>query len=142
MAKYTVTNTCGHTSSVELVGPERDRTRRLDAMERTTCRDCGRATATATATAQAEVAGLPTRTGTEKQIAWAATIRAEKLAAITVERELFVATGKRQMVPAELIIVELTAFDMAARKVAGQVAAGWWIDHQRDTAITLLRAAV
>lgn len=89
MAKYTVNFSCGHTEEIELVGKYEERKRKIQWYE-----ECGlcphcyaqkrAAEKAAEAAAQAaelqEIFGqLPPLTGTEKQIAYAAKVRAEDL---------------------------------------------------------------
>lgn len=73
MAKYDVTYACGHSTEVQLYGPGKERTRRMDWMRTQECPACK----TATAQATNEAAGLPALVGTPKQVAWAESIRAE-----------------------------------------------------------------
>lgn len=82
MAQYGVTHTCGHSEWHDLIGPGKDRERKLSWLETTVCSECYKAQKEAEKTAANEYAktanaetGLPELTGTEKQIAWAETIR-------------------------------------------------------------------
>jgi hypothetical protein len=75
MAKYTITQACGCEIVVQLYGPNRDRERKIEWYESLTCTDCQNKEAAA----QNQEAGLQQLTGTEKQIAWAESIRAAKL---------------------------------------------------------------
>jgi hypothetical protein len=90
MAKYDVTYSCGHKGTVQLVGPTIQREYKLKWFsESGLCEDCYKAAkekereaelarrqeAAERAAALAEVQELPTLTGTEKQVAWANTIR-------------------------------------------------------------------
>lgn len=73
MAKYTIKHSCGHSSTVELYGPGKDRERKMEWMSRQDCAECKAATAT---TAHPD---LPPLKGSPKQITWATTIRAEQI---------------------------------------------------------------
>lgn len=90
MAKYEVTFSCGHTDTVQLVGPVKERERKIKWFEESgLCPDCFRAQReaerkaleeerreeTEAASANAEAMGLPQLIGTEKQVAWAVRIR-------------------------------------------------------------------
>lgn len=86
MSKYTVTRACGHTDTVNIGGKvsERDRLAGYEASK--LCSDCyaaklaaDRLASTAAAMASAKEAGLPILLGSEKQVAWAETIRANML---------------------------------------------------------------
>ena len=79
--KYDVTHTCGHTSRVELFGKNADREKRLAWLERTVCPDCIRAEQNEAAIEQ----GLPELVGSEKQIAWALSLREKAIAAAEEE---------------------------------------------------------
>lgn len=85
MARYTVTHTCGHTQTHELVGPMKDRERKLAWEAKGVCSDCYRQQRIAKEQEEAKkfeqnnAGSLPTLTGSEKQIAWAQSIRAKLL---------------------------------------------------------------
>lgn len=81
--KYDVTFACGHTATVELFGKTSDRERKLQRMAEGLCPDCYRAQQEAERKATSEAAaeeakkqGFAELKGSEKQIAWAETIRA------------------------------------------------------------------
>ena len=76
MAKYDVTYICGHEGVVELFGPSRDREIRLAWLVKNLCQDCYREQELKKAKEKGKEMGLPELHGTEKQIAWAETIRA------------------------------------------------------------------
>lgn len=90
MAKYQVTMACGHNVEIQLYGKESDRDKKIAWLEKHgLCTECQKAAkaaehaeATAKAAEKAMAENLPELTGTEKQINWALTIRAEKLAEI------------------------------------------------------------
>ena len=84
MAKYDVTFACGHTATVELFGKSSDREWKLKRMAEGLCPDCYRAQQEAERKAASEAAaeeakkqGFAELKGSEKQIAWAETIRAK-----------------------------------------------------------------
>lgn len=90
MAKYQVTFTCGHTETIQLFGKTSERERWIEwAEQNKVCPECyekqkkeARQVATWAAAKEADENGLPTLSGSDKQIKWAETIRAEKLAEI------------------------------------------------------------
>lgn len=90
MAKYQVNFTCGHTETVQLFGKHTERERWIEWAERNkVCPECyekqkeeTRQEATKQAAAEAIENGLPSLTGSEKQIAWAERIRVEKISKI------------------------------------------------------------
>lgn len=75
MAKYAITHSCGHSETVQLYGKHTDRSRYMDNAERRQCRDCYNASLVA----KTADMGLPALTGSDKQVAWAETIRAKAL---------------------------------------------------------------
>lgn len=82
MAKYDVTYICGHSDTIQLYGPGRDREWKLAREESKLCPECykkhldeERARQNAEAAEANQAAGLPALEGTEKQIAWAESIR-------------------------------------------------------------------
>jgi hypothetical protein len=85
MAKYTITYSCGHTGEIQLFGKMDERDRKIAWLEREgLCPECYKARkeqehAEATEKAKQETADLdlPELTGSERQIAWAETIRAK-----------------------------------------------------------------
>lgn len=86
MAKYTVTHSCGHEEVVNLIGPHRDREWRMARMEEEVCHECylrQLAAENAKAAEENKKNELPALTGSEKQVAWAESIRAQRIASIT-----------------------------------------------------------
>ncbi|MGI6117852.1 MAG: hypothetical protein ACOYBC_05625 [Bilifractor sp.] len=87
MAQYDVTFSCGHTATIQLFGKEADRQRKIKWFEENgLCPECYRAQKEAEKKEQAEAdakeadaLGLAELTGSEKQIAWANSIRAEQI---------------------------------------------------------------
>lgn len=83
MAKYDVTFSCGHTATVQLYGKESDRQRTIEWYENYgLCPECykkkiaeEKQAAADEANSEAKKMGLPDLKGSEKQIAWANTIR-------------------------------------------------------------------
>ena len=80
--KYNVKFSCGHTVEMQLYGSTRDRERKIEWYEKQVCPDCykkqlaeERAKATVEAAEAAKTNNLPELTGSEKQVAWALTIR-------------------------------------------------------------------
>ena len=138
MAKYTVTHSCGHSETVQLVGPGRERESRREWLESSPCTDCWQAEkaakrteATAQATAAARQAGLPTLEGSEKQVAWAETIRQQRMtdiAALTVRAD---ATPKQR-----------AQLELAVTNARQQVAAHWWIETREHRLGFFLKLAL
>jgi hypothetical protein len=87
MAHYDVHYSCGHTADIQLFGPNRERQRRLEWLEsQGLCPGCFRdkkarenAEQNAAAESWSAQEGLPVLDGTQKQCAWAETIRQKAL---------------------------------------------------------------
>jgi hypothetical protein len=135
MAKYHVTHTCGHEVEHALFGPYEGRRRRIEELTGNPCPECAqaeRAEATAAANAvaakAASEAGLPELTGSEKQIAWAETIRMKAIAEAEAAIARTATTPERQEQVAPLLA-----------KLKAQDQARWWIDSRSKSGIELLK---
>lgn len=127
MASYTVTYACGHSATRQLYGKVAERERYLAwAGSSGTCDTCRAKGAEARREAIEAEHALPPLAGTDKQVAWARTIRADKIEAVAQ----FMA-GKR---PATMTADQAAAFDEQAAAVMqtlySETAARWWIDHR------------
>lgn len=71
--QYTINYKCGHSEDQQLYGPVKDRESRISWAERQSCKDCYRAEIKAQEIAAS--IDRPALLGSEKQIAWAITIR-------------------------------------------------------------------
>lgn len=137
MAWQTINHSCGHTESHQLYGPGKNREWRAKRLASEPCSECRKAEQEAenakAAAANAE-AGLPALTGSEKQVAWAETIRAEKLGAIQEAiEELQGQCPKAKWPEVEGKLVAATD------ALQAQTAASWWIDH-RDLKVAYILA--
>ena len=136
MAKYDVTYSCGHSGVVSLVGPTRDRQRKLVWYAAAgLCPECYRATKeeerqrlAAAAAAEAQEIGLRPLNGSEKQIAWAETIRQGRMS--TAYDQLM---GVGQHYPQFVGQIEGCLLWLR-----DQVSAEWWIDHHHEDTLGLL----
>ncbi|MBQ3349521.1 MAG: hypothetical protein IJG38_03925 [Thermoguttaceae bacterium] len=75
MAQYQVEHSCGCVKTYQLYGPTKERHSRIAWLETQECPDCRRERENAENAKKAEEAGRPELTGSEKQVAWANTIR-------------------------------------------------------------------
>lgn len=130
MAKYEATYSCGHAETINLIGPHKQRERKLEwYTRRGLCGVCHQALRaaqreerSALAAENAYVLGLPDLHGSEKQIAWALTIRDD--VAKRLQERLESGTDEQQ----ETEDYRLScAF---ADWLYGQNEARWWIDHR------------
>lgn len=134
MSKYTITRACGHTESVQIYGKVSERDRLASHEERKDCAECyqakqaaARLAATNAAAESAKSAGLPVMDGSEKQVAWAETIRAKMIGGHADVRAKLVAgidAGKGDEVTAAMI----SALD----RIVACKSAKWFIDHRDD----------
>jgi hypothetical protein len=117
MGKYTITHTCGHTETYDMLGHVASRLERAGRMEATTCPAC-RAAANNTA-ADADGTLLPLLTGSDKQVAWALTIRQRALR--SVDAFMVAHTGDAE---------RLEIWQTLRAHLVEQRRAGWWIDRR------------
>lgn len=133
MAKYDVKFSCGHVETIQLYGKEADRQRRIAWLaEHGECSSCykkrieaAHAAETAAAAAKAAEEKLPVLTGSEKQIAWALSIRAKKFEALN---EMFAnananATDEQRQ-------QNQIALQATKNVLASKTAAKFWIDNR------------
>lgn len=139
--KYSITHTCGHDEQVELFGKGTERQKKIAWMEQQDCRACRNGATNAAATTSNAAAGLPTLTGSEKQISWAETVRAAQLAMVARELNNVAEAMARQGKTPEQIVGAYAPIDVMVVKVQAQTSAAWWIDHRSDSLQTLLKAA-
>lgn len=128
MAKYSVTRACGHEETVVLFGKIKNREWRLENVEpQKLCSECYHAELkrrheeeNREAAEAAREMGLPSLTGTEKQVAWAESIRQQLLADIDefIYRQV---KAEHRNDPKLLEAVE---------KIRSKTEARWWIDHR------------
>ena len=154
MAKITITHTCGHEQTHNLVGPHKERANREAWLETTLCYDCYQAEeqrrreqAAEKAIACNRDADLPPLLGSEAQIRWAETLRADTLRVLLQRLEdglpwlLEGATNSRARSEA-LRAAEWPWTDAHARAAkdairpllyewaSTQTACRWWIDNR------------
>lgn len=141
MAKWTITHSCGHDATHQIYGPSKDRQRIANAIAQKPCYDCHQAQLQAENAKAAEsnaAANLPALTGSEKQIAWAESIRFK----IITELDTLGAQAKAQIDSGKAsaddpnVIQCLAAMDY----IRNQTKASWWIDHRTMSARSLVYA--
>ena len=132
-----ITHTCGHTETVQMYGTSRERDSKAAWLAGKPCQECQRKARQAQATESAQ--GLPALTGSDKQVAWATTIRAEQLGKVAKMRQEFEATGRKQNVTEDVMAAQMGQFDALVAKLTAQTAAAWWIDRRTNSAQALLK---
>lgn len=131
MAKYSVEHSCGHTVEVQLQGKMTERTRKLEWLAGQDCPACEKAERAAkhnaanAAAAQANAeAGLVTLHGSDKQIAWAETIRAQFIPGL--QAKLAEVQSKATEANAALVA---QAVEMI-QSIIDEKSASYWIDSR------------
>ena len=150
MAWYTINYKCGHTERVQLYGAHKERYAKIERMEACNCPECEAKAAQDRAAAD----GLPALTGSDKQISWAADIRARwltddiskdaKRLVNALADELETVTDNpdatKRLMSAALTSLgadaDWTAYDPAKAqdgyraRAASHATAKWWIDNR------------
>jgi hypothetical protein len=128
---------CGHEETHQLYGPYKDRDRKAEWLASNLCEDC-KQTARDKANQEAAEAnsgnGLPELTGSEKQVNWAESIRAEKLAdydALIEQMDNAPDGQSEQADDARRIL----------KDIRNETSAGWWIDERNYTLTQMLKQA-
>jgi len=141
MSKKTITRSCGHTETVNISGPYKGRERQAEYEATKQCKACWqaeqeakRAAANTAAADAAQAAGRPELQGTEKQVAWATTIREAKC-------------GELQALAANVIAqqgdgIRSQVTSAAVARIEAETSAAWWIEHRNETPIALIKAAI
>ena len=133
MAKYQITHRCGHTVDHNLTGNLAACKSQVEWRGRQDCDECGKAYATAAAKAANEANGLPALEGSEKQIAWAETIRAKFAREIDEAAADFrgrVETAKAEGHGTAKLDVVWAAVQSAVAAVRSESSAKQWIENQ------------
>ena len=135
--KYYGTYACGHEGVVEIYGPSKDREWKKENEFSRPCPECRerarqqeRDIANKKAAEAATEMGLPKLTGTEKQVAWATTIRNDLINSVN---EALQKNPDRKITVAESKIIDINdwgqAFDAL---VAEKTTAKFWIDNREE----------
>ncbi len=135
MAHYDITYTCGHADRVNLIGPHRARASRIAYLESGPCFECHKTEQHQVARAQAEEMDLPALVGTEKQVAWAETLRVTILAKIEAEVAAIEAQTPADYTPTDADRAVLRA--VAA--ISAETSAKQWIEWRYDAPSQIIR---
>lgn len=124
MAKYEVTFKCGHTETKQLFGPTKERYKKIEWwQENCICSECYKKQQLERAEQYESDNNLVELTGSEKQIKWAKSIRANKLKYIG---DMFRSSGLREDEYNNYIKESvLNYFNQFTE-------ASWWIDRRDD----------
>lgn len=132
MAKYDVEcPVCGDSYTINLVGPHKNREWRLENWDWTCdrCKEKTRQEENAKAAEANKDAGLPVLTGTVKMVAWAETIRKQKVATLDAEM------ASRNMTDE----IDKNRFEVAVVNLKNKASARWWIEYRDVRVLELLR---
>lgn len=138
MGQQRITYACGHTKTVQLYGPRRQRESRAQWLAESECGTCWKAQQDRERAARSErdavenrAAGLPELAGSPKQVAWAETIRAEMLDGLAREQNrLTELLGDGVSKRGELREKRLGHIGAALKALPEIASARWFIDHR------------
>ena len=142
MAWYYGTYSCGHDGRVDIVGPTKDRQRKADWKFSGLCPECykkhleeEKERKNREAAEKSVEMEFPELTGTEKQVAWANTIRMKKFDLINsgIERVSKILKEKGlERVPGDDIGIEEIS-EAADYFIHEHTDEKWWIEHREDS---------
>jgi len=123
--KYEVKRACGHTETIQLFGTYKNRMIRYAWAQQQPCRECCLAERRQEEKALAEELGLPELAGTEKQVAWANSLRLDWAKPLYDKLDYWRQRGVGEAVLAQCkqAIVEV---------LSSRTDAKWWIDHRHE----------
>lgn len=151
MAKYQITYSCGHEGEIQLFGKMSERDRKIAWLEREgLCPECYKAKKAAEreeaakkAQSAAKDMGLPCLSGSEKQIAWAETIRKDALnapnavaailnivCALPEDKTEAMGTKLESLMLSEQKTAEDILYDWYVSVACERTEAAWWIDNR------------
>jgi hypothetical protein len=138
MAKTVITHACGHQAEHNVYGPHKRRPYKAAALAWRDCPECEEkerqariSKENAAAATAARERGLPTLTGTPKQIAWAESIRVKMIADIDA-----------MIAGAEISPEHEDIVNAAVRRIKQATNAAWWIDQRYKPVIMIVDEAV
>lgn len=121
--KFTVTHKCGHEVVYQLYGKFEDRERKAAYYETLDCPECRRRRELEQAETNAQADNLPELNGSEKQIAWALSIRNKWMELVSnLIAQVNANTNANPQLKEKFIAA------VASRK--GETSAAWWIDNR------------
>lgn len=144
--RYQITHSCGHTDTHNIIGSNSrgQRDYQVRNKESQLCSECWKEQQAAQTAAKS--IELPVLTGTEKQIAWALSLRLEKYA----ELDKFLAEARErgdQAVAAGKMTVDACSTNMvkiqkAAKLIKSNTEAKYWIDNRYSDVQSLMLVAI
>lgn len=141
MSWYEGIYSCGHEGRINIIGPTKDRQRKADWYFSNVCPECykkylkeERENKNKEAAEKSAEMELPKLIGTEKQVAWANSIRIEKINALMKKNEKIAEMLERkglEKIPEENIGIKEIS-DATDYFIRVYTDAKWWIEHRRD----------
>lgn len=135
MAWYYGTFSCGHEGRVNIVGPVKDRKWKAERQFEKLCEKCweakliaDREKANVEAARQAKEMNLPELIGTEKQVAWATTLRQKRIEEIQAEIDSDTNSDRKKSKCAKVLDYMLKNKNTAP----------WYIDNRNETALGII----
>lgn len=125
MGKYEITYACGHTEERQLYGKIKDRESKSSWLETQKCYECQKEEKNRKAREDNAKLGLPKLIGSEKQIAWAETIRAEKIKFLDETLNFF---DISRVKPEKLEAAKWIYSEIA--KIKNETSAKYWIENK------------
>ncbi|MFD1674104.1 hypothetical protein [Alicyclobacillus fodiniaquatilis] len=169
MSWYTINYQCGHEGDEQIYGPIKDRKEIAERRGQKLCPDCYKEEVTKKreverlqATEKAQTQNLPELVGSEKQVAWAQTIRMKSLESVEKYMENrkpgVIKNADMPMAEQNIRWMKRECREFLEDKSLGeffeivtagidilrsQTSASWWIDHrQADTAEEMIETAL
>lgn len=152
MGYMTVNHICGHTERHQLYGPIAGRERQAARLAERKCSECYKAereaereAETAKAVEQAQAAGLPALQGSDKQVAWAESIRATMIETATAYVAKVAGATPANEQQAAQHAAGLAAAKATVEAMMTETSAKWWIDRRgsdpaKDAALAAIKA--
>lgn len=131
--KHTIKHSCGHEQVHKLYGSRSDREWRISKLEQEPCAECAakaRAEFNAKKAKENAEAGLPELAGTPKQIAWAESIRSEKIKELGELRNYIIANANPNPEFQEMLANALKIIDDKMQELTAETSAAKWIDSR------------
>ena len=163
MAKYQITYSCGHEGEIQLFGKMTERDRKIKWLESEgLCPECYKAKqaaereeASAKAHEAAKDMGLPALKGSERQVAWAETIRQSALdpktalaailnivCALPEDKTEAMGTKLESLMLSEQKTAEDILYDWCVSVACERTEAAWWIDNRHYVHKEMAKAVV
>lgn len=130
MAKHHITRSCGHADTIQVYGPMKDRHWKVQREEAKTCRACWLALQRKLDEAENAELALPALIGSEKQVAWATSLRLKGLRGIEKKKAEWKAHLARSEASEEQASQMWEMIESLTAKLLAKTDSRWWIEHR------------